>query len=344
MLMAPDAAPRISVIIGAFSRQRYLLDAVASVVGQTVPRRDVEILVTKNFRSPEIDSVLDAQGIRSRFDEEPRIGRWWLNAIRGTRAPLIAFLDDDDQFEPDRLARVLEVFAAHPHVGYYRNRISVIDEQGKGVPMDRWAPHQIDEALDHGGPIEVAPDEKVLRLPELRGFRGAFNNSTIVIRRELISDRLAARMEEMAAVDKFYFAAGVLSVYALHFDDRRSTRYREHPHAAGWGIRTLRDGVLDAHRLADLCRESGMLEYAASFDLSARYIEKSLYARTIREMIVTGSTRRKLARMAGSYLRFLSNYPRWGSGDAEARRGIAEALTGVLSPSLAQRWESRIGA
>ncbi len=341
--MVPHEGPRISVIVGAFSRERYLLDAVASVVGQTLPRDEVEILVTKNFQSPKIDAALAARGVRSRLDSEPRIGKWWLNAIRDTQAPLITFLDDDDLYEPDRLARVLEVCAAHPDVGYYRNRISVIDEHGTWVPRERWAPHELDAALNRGGPIEIAPDEKVRRLPELRGFRGAFNNSTIVIRRELIGDRLAARMEDMAAVDKFYFAAAVLSSYALYFDDRRSTRYREHAHAAGWGIRTLRDGVLDAHRLADLCHEAGMPEYEAWFDLSSRYIEKSLYARTIREMIATGTTRREVARIVRSYGGFLSNYPRWGTGDEEVRHALALALTAILSPSLAAAWESRTG-
>lgn len=334
--MTDRAIPRIAVIVGAFSRERYIVEAIESVLHQTIPRDQMEILVTKNFRSPAVDELVRSAGARGRLDDEPRIGKWWLNAIQDTRAPLVTFLDDDDQYAPERLARVLEVFEAHPEVGYYRNRLTVIDQNGAPIPEDRWEPHQLDQALDGRGPMEVGVQEKVRRLSDLRSIRASFNNSSIVIRRELVTVPLAHQIEDMAAVDKFYFAAGVLSPYALFLDDRRTTRYREHPHAAGWGIRTLKDGILDAHRLAIVCQESGQSEYAAWFELTARYIEKSLYARRIQQLVAAGCSRRDIVALTRTYIGFLAHYPRGGIGDPEVRRGLTLALTAVLSPALAR--------
>ena len=50
------------------------------------------------------------------------------------RAPLVAILNDDDLFEPERLAHVVSIFRERPWLGYYRNRISAIDSEGRAVP------------------------------------------------------------------------------------------------------------------------------------------------------------------------------------------------------------------
>ncbi|EQD28177.1 cell wall biosynthesis glycosyltransferase, partial [mine drainage metagenome] len=46
----------ISVIITAYQRKNYLLDALNSAVNQTLDRKYYEIIVVKNFSDSEIDA------------------------------------------------------------------------------------------------------------------------------------------------------------------------------------------------------------------------------------------------------------------------------------------------
>ncbi len=182
----PDA-PEVVVIIGAYRRREYLLRAVRSVLAQTVDRARFEILVTKDFLDPGIDTELARLGVASIVDEDPRIGTWLGRAIRATTAPLVAFLDDDDEFEPDRLARVLQIFHDHPEIGFYRNRVQVIDAEDRPIPPDRWRGIETDSAFDTSGPVVFAGGSAAGLVPfALRTTRATFNSSTMVLRRSLL--------------------------------------------------------------------------------------------------------------------------------------------------------------
>ncbi len=139
--------PEVAVIVGAYSRGTYVLDAVRSVLDQTVARDRVETLVIKNFRDDSLDSALAHDAVATLLDGTERIGTWLLAAVRATRAPLVTFLDYDDRYMPERLARVLEVFHDHPEVGFYRNRIELVDPDDRPVPRESWPPRASDAVL-----------------------------------------------------------------------------------------------------------------------------------------------------------------------------------------------------
>jgi len=52
----------ISVIITAYNRKEFLLDAFNSALNQTLSRDKHEIIVTKNFRDSKIDSYIKKNG------------------------------------------------------------------------------------------------------------------------------------------------------------------------------------------------------------------------------------------------------------------------------------------
>ena len=55
--------PAISVIVGAYTRSRYLMErSRRSVLEQTIDPNEIEILVTKGFENPEIDRFLESAG------------------------------------------------------------------------------------------------------------------------------------------------------------------------------------------------------------------------------------------------------------------------------------------
>ena len=334
---AGSTAPLVSVIIGAYSRETFVTAAVQSVLDQTLDRDRIEIIVTKNFPSAPVDEFLARKGVISLLDPDPRIGPWLLRAIRKSRAPLIAFLDDDDLFDPVRLQHVVEVFRTHPHVGYYRNRVSVIGPDGFPIPRKAWAPNEVDPVFDQTGPLHVAADSKVAALPTIRRTYSYFNSSTIVIRREVLTDELSPRFVAYQNPDPFLFVAGVASQYELYLDDRRLTQYRHHGTNVTGQVSSLRHGLEDSSRLAQLCRDLHLPGYSAWFDSRSTQIEKRLLVGTLMARVVAHSTRSEVASEARAYLRFLGEHPDVRNPDLETWAAEVYAAIYVLFPRAAGR-------
>jgi glycosyltransferase involved in cell wall biosynthesis len=110
------STPSVSVIIPTHNRAHFLPTALRSVLNQTF--QDLEIMVVDDA------STDGTPGLRQQY-QDPRIH--WLrhDSIRGggaarnagianTRGEYIAFLDDDDEWYPEKLARQIEVMRKRP--------------------------------------------------------------------------------------------------------------------------------------------------------------------------------------------------------------------------------------
>lgn len=113
--------PFISVIVTAYNRKQFLLEALKSVVNQTLSRDKYEVIVTKNFEDKEIDDYIKINNIinfsKEDFWNEPR------NVLEKTNGEVITFLDDDDLYSKDRLERIYKVFKKLD-IGYYCNNVT----------------------------------------------------------------------------------------------------------------------------------------------------------------------------------------------------------------------------
>jgi len=63
--MENDKLPYISVIITAYNRKEYLLNAIKSVINQTLDKKYYEIIVIKNFNDKNIDDFINENKIIS---------------------------------------------------------------------------------------------------------------------------------------------------------------------------------------------------------------------------------------------------------------------------------------
>ncbi|HLM69764.1 MAG TPA: glycosyltransferase, partial [Thermoplasmata archaeon] len=267
------------------------------------------IIVTKNFLSPTLDPWLAGEGIRLLHDEDPHIGPWLWRAVSATTAPLVAFLDDDDAWEPDRIARVLATFDRYPQLGYYRNRVRVVDVHGAPLPAARWANHELDRELDRTGPILIGPAEKAARLPLVRRTHPLFNSSSIVVRRKVLEGPVLDRFLETQNPDPFLFLAAVISPFGLYLDDQRATRYRRHPENITKTLWAVRHGFDDSLRLAELAERSAPTPYAEWLRARSVAIEKRLWTETIAERVAARAPRGEMARLGAGYIRFLARHP-----------------------------------
>ncbi|MCI4366075.1 MAG: glycosyltransferase family 2 protein [Thermoplasmata archaeon] len=334
--------PEVAVIVGAYGRREYLLRAVRTVLAQTVGRDRVEIRVTKDFADPEVDAALAELRIPSTVDADPRIGTWLGRAIAATRAPLIAFLDDDDEFEPERLERVLEVFRQHPEVGFYRNRVRVIDGSGRPVPVDRWRPIETDLEFDGTGPILLPPGPKAgaLALGTER-THSSFNSSTMVVRRELLTGSLGTAFAETQTPDLFLFLAGVLGPYGLFLDDRRLTRFRRYEGNVTRRIGWLAAAAHSYRSAGGAAREFGRPEFGDWLEARADHFDRMYRGATLVSRVRDRADRREVARLAIEYARFLDRHPAERALTLDTWGAAVYALGYLFVPSLTCRVEAR---
>lgn len=110
--------PRVSVILPVHNRADVLARAIESVLGQEL--REFELIVVDDGSTDASVAAVEAfedDRIRLiRFDTN-RGGNVARNeGIRAARAPLIAFLDSDDRYLPNKLAQTLGAFDRRPEL------------------------------------------------------------------------------------------------------------------------------------------------------------------------------------------------------------------------------------
>lgn len=302
--------PEVAVIVGDYSRRVYIRSALRSLSDQTLPRARFELVVTKNYRDPELDRDLAAVGATVLFDEEPRIGRWLRRAVDACRAPIVTFLDDDDEFEPDRLRRVIEVFTRYPDLGFYRNRVTVIDAEGRAVPREGWRPHEADEALDRLGAIYVPLEEKA-RLFSLATQEAhvTFNTSSMALRRELLDGDLGEAFEATQLEDLYLFLSGVLAPRSVFLDDRRLTRFRYYAGNVSRKSRWLGYAEWSYRDMAEVARRHGRPDFAGWLGSQSVHYGRLFRGSGIVERVAANGDRRSVAQQTEEYLRYLGRHP-----------------------------------
>ena len=111
------ASPRVSVVVPTKDRPALLSDAVNSVLSQTMS--DLEIIVVDDCSQPPVD----AAKVNGGGDKRLRTERLSVPAgavvakNRGaalSRAPILAFLDDDDLYTPGYLEQALRALERYP--------------------------------------------------------------------------------------------------------------------------------------------------------------------------------------------------------------------------------------
>ncbi len=174
--MIPDSKPLVSIVITCYNYGHYLESCIKSVLDQTYQNFEV-ILVddgstdnTRNIVEPFLDDS------RINFIQQNNCGQ--ANAknrgIKQSRGAYIAFLDADDMWHSEKLAKQIPLFA-DPKVAVVFSRAMYIDEYGNDLNL------------------EITSFNKYIQPKEGRVLKHLlFDNfipfSSAVVRRELIKD------------------------------------------------------------------------------------------------------------------------------------------------------------
>jgi GT2 family glycosyltransferase len=181
-----DASDLVSVVLPTHDRPARLPGAIRSVLAQTYRR--LELIVVDDASSEPVDEVVAAA---AGGDERVRLLRLPRNlgasgarnaGIAEARGSVLAFLDDDDRWEPSKLEQQVAYFDRHPDVGLVTCDY-VIEREGTGAPPLRF----------RGPPAFSA--EQLLWV----NFAGSF--SLVALRRSLVGDELHIDETFVAAED-----------------------------------------------------------------------------------------------------------------------------------------------
>lgn len=278
--------PFISVIVTAYNRERYIEQCLNSVLSQTLNKSDYEIIVIKNFSS-RIDELQENQNLTILHSDAPEIGPKLLQAIEKSRGQIIAFMEDDDLWLPDKLLKVSKIFQENTRLGYYHNSYTFIDENGDIIESDfrsgdrafrnsyrkfLWKP---------GYPIKV--------MHQMRDAGAFFNMSSITIRRKALTQNMQYLKQLGFTPDFFVFFSAICSGMEILADSDPLTLYRithtstEAKGKPGNTANSNKDWQLDdRHLILDMvskCSFNGarsMVEYELTDFLSLRLIRQSL--------------------------------------------------------------------
>jgi glycosyltransferase involved in cell wall biosynthesis len=228
-LHPPGVPPALtSVVVPVYNAERYLAEAIESVLAQTWPHWELLLVDDgSSDRSPEIArSYVERHPDKMRYLEHPGRANRGESATRNVglregRGEFFAFLDADDVWLPEKLERQLPLLDAHPEAGWlYGNTLYWFDD-----PERDYAPHL-------GLPAGALVRPPHLVTSWLRRQAAVPCTCSLLVRREVV-ERSGGFDESFRSMyaDQVFYARLALTAPAL-VDDGIWELYRQHTESA----------------------------------------------------------------------------------------------------------------
>lgn len=204
--------PTVSVVIPAYKAEQTIRRAIDSVLAQTVPAH--EIIVVDDGSPDQQAAVVESYGPPVRLIRQPngKTAKARNAGLDAATGEFIAFLDADDYWEPQKLARQLAIFDIHPEVG---------------TVAGAWFTQEPGEERTAGKLSAGVRPDRVLHLQGTRAFRLAVSlwTGTMMVRRGVLGDdRFVSGLEpaedrdlwvRLVAKAPTYVSSEALATYSL---------------------------------------------------------------------------------------------------------------------------------
>ena len=125
--------PLLSILIDTYNHEKFIEQAIVSVLEQDFPLHDAEVLVVDDGSTDRTPEILRKFVPRVRVLRKTNGGQAsaFNLAIPQCRGEIIAFLDGDDWWTKDKLRTIVAVFGANPDVGVIGHGCLMVDGDGK---------------------------------------------------------------------------------------------------------------------------------------------------------------------------------------------------------------------
>lgn len=257
--------PRVSVIVIFLNEERYLGEAIESVLAQS--HSDWELILVDDGSTDGSAAIAQAasDGERIRYVTHPGRQNRGMSASRNAgiaaaRGELIAFLDADDVWLPGKLADQVAIFDAEPEADMVYGRTLIWHQWAPGADVD-------DYCYDLGvTPDQLYPPPQLFSLL-IRNRAQTPTTINAIMRRALV-ERVGGFEEEFRGMfeDQIFFAKTHL-VANCFVADAVWAKYRQHPSSCT----ALSSGTLD-----DLRARRRFLVWADAYLKRQRVTDKQL--------------------------------------------------------------------
>lgn len=130
------AQPLVSVVVATYNMGHYLPQAVQSILAQSYP--SVEVIIVDDGSTDDTQAVTQelARDARVRVHHQSNAGQASAKnkGIELSRGEFLAFLDADDAWMPDKLAKQMPLFQGRPAVGVVYSEYACMDGVGQPLP------------------------------------------------------------------------------------------------------------------------------------------------------------------------------------------------------------------
>jgi glycosyltransferase involved in cell wall biosynthesis len=203
--MKAKTIPHVSVLIDTYNHERFIERAITSVLEQDLPMSDFEILVVDDGSTDRTAELVRRFEPRVRLICKPNGGQAsaFNCGIAECRGEIVAFLDGDDWWAPQKLRRVVEAMEKDPEAGIIGNGITEVLENGE----------------EHSEVLHETPRFRIDSLQGARIFRrrkSQLGTSRMTVRAEILRKILSVPESIVIEADEYIFTlAAALSVVSI---------------------------------------------------------------------------------------------------------------------------------
>ena len=219
--------PSLTVVAVVHERTQFIEGALRSALEQTLPPERFDIVVVGNRLEDSLRTRFPGDRIEFIDSDEPALGAKVATGLRHARGEIVAFLEDDDRFEPSKLEGVSARFAGVPGLGFYHNNFRLVgaDERPWTGPFHRAAAAR---RIRRRGRVDVPAGVPAPNWLDFQGLFPGFNNSCISVRRSALLPWTDWIARSGLITDECLFLAAAASGSALLQDDAPLTRIMVH--------------------------------------------------------------------------------------------------------------------
>lgn len=210
-----SARPLVSIMMPAFNAEKYICEAIESVLRQTYSNWELIVVddgsldttaeLVSRFNDPRIQIIRKSNGGESTARNA---------ALEVMQGEIVAFLDADDLFRPSHLEVAVEYLKAHPeHDGVYTDGFYCTQEGKIIKPL----------SSERRGPFEGWIFPELVRASDVFG-----PPICVVLRRRLIHERNILFDPEIVIGPDWDFMTRIAETAYFGYIDQRTCLYRVH--------------------------------------------------------------------------------------------------------------------
>jgi glycosyltransferase involved in cell wall biosynthesis len=190
--------PLVTVLVNTYNHERFIAQALSSVLDQDFPAEDVQTIVVDDGSTDSTSEIVGRFTPIMQYIRKPNGGQVsaFHAGIAEARGQIIAFLDGDDWWAKDKLSRVVAAFERYSDIAAVGHGYFEVDQEGsiRAVMLPET------EFL-----LDFATAESARFAANLRVFGGT---SRMAMRKSIL-DRTLPVPRELPFFDNFVFTQGI---------------------------------------------------------------------------------------------------------------------------------------